>query len=136
MLDVETTEDVVVRNRHITERMRKRMNVNAFVYPTLDTVGIAARIKALRKQSGLTNAQVAEAMGFMNEVSVCNWTSGRKLPSIDNLYALSVLFGTSVDYILNGSREERDHEPSLPVLYESFCLHLPYLSADQDYPAA
>lgn len=44
--------------------------------------------------------------------------AGDSLPTIDNLYALSRLFGTSVDDILRGSREE-DESPSLPA-YRDF----------------
>lgn len=47
--------------------------------------------------------------------------AGDSLPTVDNLYALSRLFGTSVDDILRGSREE-DESPSLPayrVFYET-----------------
>lgn len=44
--------------------------------------------------------------------------AGDSLPTVDNLYALSRLFGTSVDDILRGSREE-DESPSLPA-YRDF----------------
>lgn len=44
--------------------------------------------------------------------------AGDSLPTVDNLYALSRLFGTSVDDILRGSRE-KDESSSLPV-YRDF----------------
>lgn len=60
-------------------------------------------------------------MGFESEQAVYKWQRGDSLPTVDNLYALSRLFGTSVDDILRGSREE-DESPSLPV-YRRFLLN-------------
>lgn len=57
-------------------------------------------------------------MGFESDQAVYKWQRGDSLPTVDNLYALSRLFGTSVDDILRGSREE-DESPSLPV-YRDF----------------
>ena len=57
-------------------------------------------------------------MGFESDQAVYKWQRGDSLPTVDNLYALSRLFGTSVDDILRGSRE-KDESSSLPV-YRDF----------------
>ena len=44
-------------------------------------------------------------MGFESAQAVYKWQRGDSLPTVDNLYALSVLFGTTVDEILVGDRE-------------------------------
>lgn len=74
-----------------------------------------ARIKELRKARHLTVEDVAGFMGFESEQAVYKWQRGDSLPTVDNLYALSRLFGTTVDDILVGSIE-RDESPSFSVL--------------------
>ena len=82
-------------------------------YPVLDAKATGARIKELRKARHLKVEEVARFMGFESEQAVYKWQRGDSLPTIDNLYALSTLFHTSVDDILRGSREEGE-SPLLP----------------------
>ena len=82
-------------------------------YPVLDTKAIGARIRELRKARHLTVEDVARFMGFESEQAVYKWQRGDSLPTVDNLYALSRLFETSVDSILTGHTEEKDDSPSL-----------------------
>lgn len=84
-------------------------------YPVLDARATGARIKELRKARHLTVEDVAGFMGFESEQAVYKWQRGDSLPTVDNLYALSRLFGTTVDDILVGSIE-RDESPSFSVL--------------------
>ena len=84
-------------------------------YPVLDAVATGRRIKELRNASHLRVEDVAHFMGFESPQAVYKWQRGESLPTVDNLYALSVLFGTSIDNILRGSKEE-DVSPLLPRL--------------------
>lgn len=81
-------------------------------YPVLDARATGARIRELRKKHHLKVAEIARFMGFESDQAVYKWQRGDSLPTVDNLYALSKLFETSVDDILRGSREE-DESPSL-----------------------
>lgn len=83
-------------------------------YPVLDPKATGARIKELRKLHHLKVEDIARFMGFESDQAVYKWQRGDSLPTIDNLYALSILFETSVDEILRGSREE-DESPLLPI---------------------
>ena len=83
-------------------------------YPVLDTKATGARIRELRKARHLKVEDVARFMGFESEQAVYKWQRGDSLPTVDNLYALSRLFGTSVDNILRGNKE-RDEDLSLFV---------------------
>lgn len=83
-------------------------------YPVLDPKATGARIKELRKMHHLTVEEIARFMGFESDQAVYKWQRGDSLPTIDNLYALSRLFETTVDDILRGSREE-DESPLLPI---------------------
>ena len=79
-------------------------------YPVLDTKAIGVGIKKLRKENHLKVSDIADFMGFESEQAVYKWQRGESLPSVDNLYALSQLFDTSVDDILKGCREEDERE--------------------------
>ena len=83
-------------------------------YPVLDTKATGARIRALRKARHLKVDVGARFMGCESEQAVYKWQRGDSLPTVDNLYALSRLFGTSVDNILRGNKE-RDEDLSLFV---------------------
>ena len=61
-----------------------------------------ARVKALRKQAGLTQAEVAAKLGIVPQ-SVTNYESGKIEPSIRNLISLAAVLGTSTDYLLGRS---------------------------------
>lgn len=45
-------------------------------------------------------------MGLESVQAIYKWQRGDSLPTVDNLYALSALFQTSVDDILRGDLEE------------------------------
>ena len=92
-------------------------------YPVIDPVATGARIKELRKQKKLKVEEVSRFMGFESEQAVYKWQRGDSLPTVDNLYALSMLFETTVDDILRGSREE-DEKSSSFFLQENFaCIY-------------
>lgn len=74
-------------------------------YPVLDPKATGARIRELRKQKKLKVEDVSRFMGFKSNQAVYKWQRGDSLPTVDNLYALSKLFGTSVDDILRGNFE-------------------------------
>ena len=64
------------------------------------------RIKQLRKQKGLTQKEMAEAVG-VGVSNVAMWESGKRTPSFKLLNDLSDLFDTSIDYILGTSDDDR-----------------------------
>ncbi len=74
-------------------------------FPTIDVKATGARIKQLRMERGLTIRDVSEYMGFTTEQAVCKWQRGDSLPTVDNLYALSKLYGTTMEDILVGNDE-------------------------------
>ena len=82
-------------------------------YPVIDPVATGARIKELRMQHHMKVGDIARFMGFESEQAVYKWQRGESLPTVDNLYALSMLFETTMDAIICGDREE-DESPLLP----------------------
>ncbi len=74
-------------------------------YPSIDMKVAGSNIRAFRKERGITIREVAEYMGFREPTAVYKWQRGECLPTVDNLFALSKLLGTSMEAILIG--EER-----------------------------
>ena len=64
------------------------------------------RIKQLRKQKGLTQKEMAEAVG-VGVSTVAMWESGKRTPSFKLLNDLSDLVDKSIDYILGTSDDDR-----------------------------
>ncbi len=75
-------------------------------YPRIDMVATGCRIKELREEHHLKVDDIVSFMGFESQQSVYKWQRGDSLPSVDNLYALSKLFETTIDNILVGGEEE------------------------------
>lgn len=76
-------------------------------YPVLDTVAIGNRIKEMRKSKKLKVHDISSFMGLESDQAVYKWQRGECLPTVDNLFALSRLFDTTVDEILQGREEDQ-----------------------------
>ncbi|MBE5940120.1 MAG: helix-turn-helix transcriptional regulator [Lachnospiraceae bacterium] len=74
-------------------------------FPTLNLKETGNRIHTLRVNSGYTVEEIACYMGFTGPQAVYKWEWGKSLPTVDNLYALSKLFGVSIEKILVGNDE-------------------------------
>ena len=69
-------------------------------YPILDLQATGRQIKKLRLERHISITDICEYMGFENPQAVYKWQRGETLPSVDNLFALSRLFETSIENIL------------------------------------
>jgi transcriptional regulator with XRE-family HTH domain len=59
---------------------------------------IAANITGLRKKAGMTQAELANRLGFTDK-AVSKWERGLSLPDAPTLKELAVLFGVDVNYL-------------------------------------
>lgn len=70
------------------------------------------KLQLLRKQRGITQEELAEKL-YVSRTAVSKWESGRGMPSIDSLKALSRFFAVSLDDLLCGDEllkiAETDH---------------------------
>ena len=57
------------------------------------------KIKAYRKQCGMSQAELANRVG-VERSAVAKWESGKSLPQAAHLVKLAEIFGCSVDEIL------------------------------------
>ena len=70
-----------------------------FVYPVIDMKATGQRLRELRKQKGMTIKAVCSALRVSPQ-ALGKWESGKALPTLDNLYALSFLYETKMNDIL------------------------------------
>ena len=82
------------------------------------------RLKALRKQVGKTQEQIAEAVG-LEPGTISRIERGAKGMSIDSLLMFSEIYGVSTDYILKG---DKSVAPSDALLKELGALEQKYKS--------
>lgn len=76
-------------------------------YPVINIYGTGQKIKQIMQQQNITVRTIQEYLGLATPQSIYHWFSGRNMPSVDNLYALSELFGVSVDAMLCGNRKQK-----------------------------
>lgn len=69
-------------------------------YPSINLAATGSRIVSLRKAHGMSVSQLQRFFGFEHPQAIYKWQRGECLPSIDNLYAMSRLFGVSMNDIL------------------------------------
>ena len=62
-------------------------------------MALSEKIFTLRKQKGLSQEQLGEALGVSRQ-AVSKWESGQSLPDLDKLLALSRYFEVSTDSLL------------------------------------
>ena len=70
------------------------------IYPVIDQAATGARIQQLRKESGLSVADLQEYFGFEAPQAIYKWQKGQSLPSTDNLLALGKLLNVTMEEIL------------------------------------
>ena len=59
----------------------------------------AERLKDLRNERGISQAQLAKTLGVSFGI-VCYWETDRSEPTAPNLVKIADYFGVSVDYLL------------------------------------
>ena len=64
---------------------------------------LGARIAALRKEAGMSQAELASRLKI-SPSAVGMYEQGRREPSVDILVAMAGIFRVSTDYLLLGSR--------------------------------
>lgn len=69
---------------------------------------IGARIRALRRDAGMTQEQMAEILQLESKSSVSKYESDKKMSTPEQFVTMARVFGTSADYILSGEIPLRD----------------------------
>ena len=67
----------------------------------MDQIRIGAFLKALRKEKGLTQEQLAEKLAVSGR-TVSRWETGSNMPDIGMLVVLTDFYGVSIPELING----------------------------------
>ena len=68
--------------------------------PVINMVATGQNITRLRKQAGLTVANLQQIFGFTTPQAIYKWQRGTALPTVDNLVILAAVFNTNINNIL------------------------------------
>ena len=68
--------------------------------PAIDMAATGRNIARLRQNAGLTVRDLQAIFGFATPQAIYKWQRGTAMPTIDNLVALAVIFGVSMDEII------------------------------------
>ena len=69
-------------------------------FPVIDLPATGANILRLRRARGLSVRDLQRYFGFEEPQAIYKWQRGQSLPTVDNLYALSVLLDVPMNEIL------------------------------------
>ena len=79
-------------------------------FPVIDPVETGRNIVRLRKERGFSVKDIQAWFNFEEPRAIYKWQTGQSLPSIDNLYALSVLLDVPMDSVIVGSNTSKYSE--------------------------
>ena len=68
--------------------------------PVIDMTATGKNIVRLRLAAGLSVRELQILMGFSTPQAIYKWKHGAAMPNLDNLIALSAIFGVSMDEII------------------------------------
>ena len=68
--------------------------------PAIDMVATGRNITILRQNAGLSVKDLQVIFGFATPQAIYKWQHGTAMPTIDNLVALAMIFGVSMDDII------------------------------------
>lgn len=71
----------------------------------IDAAATGKRIRELRDLNGLRITDISDALGFYEPQAVYKWMRGECLPTLRNMYRLSILFNTTIDDIVRGAED-------------------------------
>ncbi len=94
-------------------------------FPAIDPVETGRNIVRLRKERGLSVRDIQAWFNFEEPRAIYKWQSGQTLPSVDNLYALSVLLEVPMDSVIVGTNAGKYNEPQEnPAAHHFWSYHL------------
>ena len=68
--------------------------------PAIDMVATGRNIAKMRQNAGLTVKHLQIFFGFATPQAIYKWQHGTAMPTIDNLVALAMIFGVTMDEII------------------------------------
>lgn len=74
------------------------------MFPMIDKQKTGVRLRRIMDKHGITAKDVQQYLGLGCVQSVYRWFNGQSMPTVDNLYALSVLLQVPIDALVCGNK--------------------------------
>ena len=81
-------------------------------YPVIDMAATGKNLRRIMNSRGISVRELQKYLGLAAPQSIYHWFDGRSVPTIDNLYAMSVLFHVPLDTLIVGNRQYVDTDRS------------------------
>ena len=76
------------------------MKETVMSFPVIDLVKTGNNIKRISKESGFSADMIRDLLGVSDKSNVYKWFRGEVLPTVDNLLAMSILFGVTINELI------------------------------------
>ncbi|MBQ3761828.1 MAG: helix-turn-helix domain-containing protein [Clostridia bacterium] len=76
---------------------------------SISSTNVGINISSLRSRSGMTQQQLASALGVSHQ-AVSKWETGAALPDLETLMNISRLFGVTMEQLLSVPKEEKPEQ--------------------------
>ncbi len=80
---------------------------------------LGAKIQTLRKQRGMSQEQLAEALGVSRQ-AVSKWEAEQSVPDIDKIISICDYFGVTTDYILRDAELPKTEQQPEPIQQNTY----------------
>ena len=68
--------------------------------PAIDTAATGRNIIRMRRAAGMSVKDLQAVFGFATPQAIYKWQHGTAMPTVDNLVALALIFGVSIEEII------------------------------------
>lgn len=72
-------------------------------FPMIDKEGTGKNLRKIMDARGISAKELQQYLRLGSVQSVYHWLEGKSLPTIDNLYAMSVYFSIPIDELVIGN---------------------------------
>ena len=76
------------------------MKETVMSFPVIDLVKTGNIIKRISKESGFSADMIRDLLGISDKSNVYKWFRGEVLPTVDNLLAMSILVGVTINELI------------------------------------
>ena len=84
-------------------------------------MNISDRIQSLRKARGITQEQLADAVGVSRQ-AVSKWEAEQSVPDLERIVAMAEYFDVTTDYLLRGIEPAPTVQAREPVTTRTMCI--------------
>ena len=69
-------------------------------FPVINLTETGKNIKRIAKENGYSAEKIKDVLGISDRSNIYKWFRGEVLPTLDNLLALSILFGVTINELI------------------------------------